>query len=457
MSQEKKVLFMRFHALGIDRLLARSLPLALVLGLLGAALCGLVGLPGQVAHADNPMVTIASPTSFSGPVQTGIRVVGSGWIQGDMVQVFYNKSANNQPCGDPANSQTLAQTNQLPGVSAQTVSAAGAWAANFQWPSNTGIGQFYICAFDTITPMQVTPSNQPFNVLSTALPSITVDKQFPNVGDQITVSGQGFLPGNQPVDLLLAQPDQQTGTKLGTATVGNDGSFTQQVTLPTSPSGQLTIVAVSRTPNSSAPPPLIASAPVTIGATPSTPTPTPTSTPTPDPTATATPTISTTVGSAPPSSKSGLILTALIALLVLVILAIFGVMIWYVAGTRPPAGVAPGGPPPPARARTPATPRRTQENWQSLPDWRAEDDEWEEQQGPWEEDSQGGWNDLPTQWSNEVNPWPQGQGGPAGPGAPPSRSGPASRGNAGAPRSAPPRGPDRDDWQGRARPGQDDW
>jgi hypothetical protein len=451
--QEKKVSFMRSYAPGIDRLLVRSLPLALVLGLLGAMLCGLVGPHGQVAHADNPSVNIVSPSSAQGPVQTGIRVVGAGWNQGAMVQVFYNKSAPNLPCGDPANSQALAQATPIPGFAAPlNLGQNTTWTIDFQWPSTTGIGQFYICAFDTTTPMQVTPSSQPFNVLSTALPAITVDKQFPNVGDQITVSGQGFLPGNQPVDLLLTQPDQQTGTKLGTVTVGNDGSFTQQVTLPASPSGQLDVVAVSRTPVRGALPPLIAKAQVTVGPTPSTPTPGPSPTPTPDPTATATPTTST-VGSAPPTSKSSLILTALIALLVLVILAIFGVMIWYVAGTRPPAGVgAPGGPPPPLRARAPVAPRRTQDSWQSLPDWQAEDDEWEGQQGPWEEDSQGGWNDLPTQWSNEVNPWPQGQG----PGAPPSWSGPAGRGNAGAPRPAPPREPDRDDWQGRARPGQDD-
>jgi hypothetical protein len=420
--------------------------------MLCAALGGLVVPGGQVAHAaPNPGIAIVSPSSASGPVQTGIRIVGSGWNPGDNVQVFYNAPANNSPCGDPNNSQGLAQSNAIPGVPTQTAGADGSWTVDFQWPSNTGIGQFYICAFDVNAPTQVTPSTQPFHVLSTTLPAITVDNAFPNVGDHITVSGTGFLPGNQPIDLTLAQPGQQTGVKLATVTAGNDGSFSQKVTLPMSPSGQLNVVATSRASVSGALPPLSAAQQITVGATPSTPTPGPTNTPTPDPTATTT-TTTTTGASSPASSKSGLILTVLVVLLALVILAIFGVLIWYVAGTRPPAGVgAPGAPPPPTRARAPVAPRRGQGGWQEQAEWQS-DDEWESQQGPWEEDEEGGWSDLPTRWNEEANPWPQ-----SGPGAPPTWSGPAGPGSSGPQRPTPPRGPNRDDWQGRARPGQDDW
>ncbi|HEY7349588.1 MAG TPA: hypothetical protein VH599_14835 [Ktedonobacterales bacterium] len=439
---------MRAHASGIERLLVRSLPLALALGLLGAALSGLAPTSrGPVARADNPSIRIVSPASASGPVQTGIEIVGAGWTAGDMVQVFYNKFADNQPCGDPNNAQALADAHPLPGVSIQ-IPNPDTWKVDFQWPSDTGIGQFYICAFDKNTPTQVTPSNQPFNVLSTSLPSLSVDNSFPHVGEQITVNGQGFLPGNQTVDLLLAQPGQQTGTKLTTARVGNDGSFSQKITLPQSQSGQLDVVAVSRSSVGGAIPPLIASQAITVDPTPLTPTPGPTSTPTPDPTA-STPTGSTTGTSPTTSSKSGLLLTALVLLLALVILAIFGVLIWYVLGTRPPAGAGSAVPPPSApRSRGMGPPRRGQSGgWRSEPG-RQSDDEWESLQGPWEEDEQGGWSDLPTQWSNEANPWPQDQRG---------QSGPADYGNSGAQRPAPPRGPTRDDWQGRARPGQDDW
>jgi hypothetical protein len=414
----------------------------LVLGLLGAALSGLIDARGQVAHADNASITIVSPTTANGPVQTNVQIDGAGWKPGASIQVFYSAPANNQPCGDPNNAQTLAQTNAIPGVGTQTAGGDGSWKVGFQWPSNTGMGSFYVCAFDTTAPTQVTPSAQPFQVLSTTLPAITLSKSFPNAGDQIMVSGSGFLPGGQPIDLVLAQPNQQTGANLGTATADGNGNFTQTVTLPLSPSGQLSVVALSRTPVSGALPPLIASQPITVGAAPATPTPTTVPSVTPSPTATTTAVSTSTTPTS--SSKSSVVLVLLVVALVLVILAIFGVLIWYVAGTRPPANVgAPQASPPPGRARAPVAPRRAQgENWQSLPDWQ-QDDEWEGGQGPWEEDDQGGWNDLPTQWNDGGSAWPQ--SGPAGPG-----------GRGGAQRQAP-RGPNRDDWQGRGRPGQDGW
>jgi hypothetical protein len=447
--REEKVAFMRSHASCIERLLARSLPLALALGMLCAAFSAALAPRWQVAHAANPSLSIVSPVSARGPQQTGVRVVGMGWNPSSSVQLFYSAPTNNQPCGDPNNSQALAQASPLPGVSVQVADPSGAWTIEFQWP-NTGIGQFYICAFDVTTPTVVTPSNQPFQVLSTTPPSIKVDKPFPNVGDQITVDGTGFLPGNQPVDLYLAQLGQQTGAKLATVIVEGDGSFTQQVTLPASPSGQLRITALSRPSVTNAITPMSAETPVTVGATASTPTPTPGGTVTPAATQTTTPSTTGDNG-----ASSNLILVALVVALAMVILAIFGVLIWYVSGTRPPAGLgAPPPGPPPGRSRAPVAPRRSQSGWQGQQGWQGED-EWDGQQGPWEEDDQGGWSDLPAQWPDERNPWPQDQG----PGGPPPWSGPTGRGNSGAQRPTPPRGsnPNRDDWQGRARQGQNDW
>src|SRR5579871_4469219 len=88
---------MRSHASGIERLLVCSLPLALVLGLLGAALGGLVDARGQVAHADNPSITIVSPTTANGPVQTNVQINGAGWNPGASIQVFYSAPANKTP------------------------------------------------------------------------------------------------------------------------------------------------------------------------------------------------------------------------------------------------------------------------------------------------------------------------------------------------------------------------
>jgi hypothetical protein len=441
--REEKVAIMRAHASWIERLLVRSVPLALVLGIVCAALSVVAGPRAQVAHAANPSLNIVSPSSASGPVQTGIRVAGAGWNPSAQVQVFYSAPTDNMPCGDPNNSQALAQTNPLPGVSVQVADPNGNWTIEFQWP-NTAVGQFYICAFDTTAPTAVTPSNQPFQVLSTTTPSISISQSAPNIGDTITVQGNGFLPGNQPIDLYLAPLGQQTGAKLATVTVGGDGSFTQDVTLPASPSGQLSLTALARPAVDGAIPPMSAEVPITVGATASTPTPTPQGTVTPAPDQT-TPTPTTTN-----SSGSGLILVLLVVLLVMVILAILGVLIWYVTGTRPPAGAgAPQAPPPPSRSRAPVAPRRSQASWQSQQGWQAED-EWDGQQGPWEEDDQGGWSDLPTQWSDESAPWPN-----QDPGGPPPWSGPTGRGNSGGQRPLPPRGshPNRDDWQGRSRQG----
>lgn|GEM_PF-1770346 len=442
-----------------DRVFFHRRLLAVLLALVLAVPSLLAGFPGgQAARADNtPSITIASPANPSGPVQTGIRLTGANWTANDTVQVFYNAPGNttNLPCGDPNNPQALAQSQSIPGGT-KTVQGDGTWTLDFQWPSTSGVGSFYLCAFDTTMTTGVAISGQPFKVLSTALPAINLDNTSPNVGDKITVSGAGFLPGNFPVDLTLAPQGSQTqGVLLGTATADGNGNFTQPVTLPLTPSGNLSVVASTRAAVKGAPAPLVASQDVTVGATASTPTPGPTPTPTPDPTATTAPTTATGAGGASSSSGSGLILGLLVALLALVLVAIAGVLIWYFSGTRPPAGAgAPGTPPVPARARAPVAPRRAQSGRPPPAQWS--DDEWEAQQAPWEEDEQGGWGSGTSEWDQGVNPWPtpDGQNQPD-PGFPPR--GPTGRRNTGSQRPSPPRAPNRDDWAGRSRPGQDDW
>ena len=465
--QEEKVSFMRLQVSSRDQRFVRPRPLvlAVALGVMLAALGGLAMAPGaQVAYADAPSITIASPASASGPVQTGIRIAGAGWTPGDTIDLFYSKLNNNQPCGDSTNAQTLAQSQPIPG-SPKTVDQDGTWILDFQWPA-TGTGQFYICGFDTNTSSPATPSGQAFNVLSTATPSITsINPQLPNVGDQVKISGAGFLPGNQTLDLKLASPTNPSqGTSLGTATTDSGGNFTQTVTFPLTLSGGLLLIASSHPSANGAPAPLIAEVDVTVGATPSTPTPTPTSSATPSPAATtpvATATGTTGTGSSE-SSSSGLIVGVLAVLLVLVLVAIFGVLAWYFAGIHPPAGGGSpgtrGGAP---RARAPVAPRHEQqEGWQSLPDWGGEDD-WEGQQGPWEEDDQGAWGPATAEWNQDAGRRPfQNQPNQSGPGFPPPQSGPQGRED-GWPddfqRPSSRRAPYRDGGQGRSRPGQGEW
>ncbi len=441
--REDKVACMCADVWGRSRLWrVRWLP-GLALGVLVAALCGPIAAPGApVARAADPTIVIASPASVSGPVETQLLVAGSGWNPGGNVRLFYNAPANNQPCGDPNDAQNLAQQHPLSNGTITAQQPDGSWTLPVQWPS-TGTGQFYICGFDIADPTLVVASPQPFQVLSPNPPSLDpLQPAFPNVGDQVKISGHGFLPGNQAIDLWLttnpSQPSQ--GASLGTVTADGAGNFAQTVTLPTSQSGNLTIVAQSRPSTQGAPPPLVATMDVTIGATPSTATPGPTGTATSVPTATpvvATP--GTGEGASSGSSAARVILVVLLVLLGLVIAAILGVLVWYFLGIRPPAGagVSAG----PGRPRAPVTPRPSQPGWHSRANWEGED-EWEEQQGPWEEDAQGAWGDAPTQWG----------------GGPPGRSAPASGPQyEGVPRPPRPRPPSRDDWQGRAGPGQDGW
>lgn len=380
---------------GVFRLYAGAL-LACALAFSGSLV---VSLQPGVARAAAPTITIVSPTSASGPTETHMQLSGAGWNPGANVQLYYSQPANGQPCGDPNTAQNQASAHPF-GNGLINVQSNGSWSIQAtQWPDNTGTGQFYICGFDVTNPTQVVASNQQFTVLSNTPPSLDPPQPtFPNIGDQVQIGGHGFLPGNQPIDLWLTQtPNNPTqGASLGTVTSDGAGNFTQQVTLPTNLSGNLSIVAQSRTSVNGAPAPLVASVDVTVGATASTPTASPTGSATPDPTAvvraTATPASAGTGGSSG-SSAGKTILAFLLVLLTMVILAIFGVLIWYFMGIRPPAGGAPL-PSPAGRTRPPVSPpRRGPARRPSQADWPGDDD-WEDQQGPWEEDDQGGWSDV---------------------------------------------------------------
>ncbi len=404
--------------------------------LLALVLCPLLALPGGTARAlgaaahlpaDAPTSNITSPASASGPIQTGVQVKGQGWNPNETIKLFYNPSPQNAPdCGDPNNAAALSQSQALAGP--LTARQDGSWVANFQWPG-TNPGSFAVCAFDPndpTVPPPVVPASRTFQVLSSAFPTIsTPQPAFFNQGDTITVTLTNFLPGNQPIDIKLTNSlaNQANAQLLATVTVDGNGNASQQVTLPATLSGNLQIFAVSHPAPGAAPgvlPPLFASQPLTVGQ--ASPTPGLTNTPSPDPTAPPTATgvpVNTGEGTTPKSSTASTVLTILVVLLGLVILAIFGVLIWYFVGIRPPADVPPAGPamgPPPARTRAPVAPRGgPRERYAPQ-----EDDEWEDQQGPWEEDTQGGWSG--SDWDEGGGYEPPRRGGSAGGGrTPPPR------------------------------------
>src|SRR5690242_4816880 len=183
---------------GVFRLLAGVL-LAVVLAFSGSLL---ISLQPGIARAAAPTITIVSPTSASGPTETHMEVSGAGWNAGANVQLFYSQPANNQPCGDPATAQSQASAHPF-GNGLINVQSNGSWTVQAtQWPDNTGTGQFYVCGYDVTNTTQVVASNKEFNVLSNTPPSLDAPQPaFPNIGDQVQISGHGFLPGNQPIDL----------------------------------------------------------------------------------------------------------------------------------------------------------------------------------------------------------------------------------------------------------------
>ncbi|GGH46086.1 carboxypeptidase regulatory-like domain-containing protein [Microbacterium album] len=93
-------------------------------------------------------------------------------------------------------------------------------------------------------------------------PTISVDHAAPSPGAQVTVKGEGFVPGETVRIELHSQP-----TLLVTTQAGPDGAFTARVTIPvaTAP-GAHTLVAIGESGRT-------ASIPVTVGAVPGTDTP----------------------------------------------------------------------------------------------------------------------------------------------------------------------------------------
>ena len=114
---------------------------------------------------------------------------------------------------------------------------------------------------------------------SLATPALTVDPSTVEAGKSLTVKGTGFAP-KSPVTLTLhSEP-----VEVGTATAGEDGSFTATVTVPAATeAGEHTLVAASASPS------ITASAPLTVTPAPTAPTQEPSAAPSPSSSAAPTP------------------------------------------------------------------------------------------------------------------------------------------------------------------------
>lgn len=192
------------------------------------------------------------------------------------------------------------------GGSAASVTAddGGSFTATILWPGAAGnVGSLYlICASDTANPKtDVITADQQYQVLSAASPRIilaqapssTAKGKAYSAGGPVQVTGSAFVPANTSVAIYVTSSSSFSvqdlaGTPLKTADgsqiVSDDqGAFSAIVILPTSPTGQLFIHAVSTDGVANGatpfPPSLVANHTIQIGAAEATPTVQPSPTP----------------------------------------------------------------------------------------------------------------------------------------------------------------------------------
>ena len=102
-------------------------------------------------------------------------------------------------------------------------------------------------------------------------PAVTVEPSTVEAGKTVTVKGTGFAPESSVTLTLHSEP-----VEVGTATAGEDGSFTATVTVPAATeAGEHTLVAASASPS------VTASAPLTVTRAPAAPTQEPSAAPSP--------------------------------------------------------------------------------------------------------------------------------------------------------------------------------
>jgi hypothetical protein len=297
------------HRRGLPRLpwVAGVLALALALGAV-ALLAG--GTP--VARADSTgSLTIVIPQpptggQVQGPVGTNVTIQGAGLTAGNAYQL----GVATIDAGCSGGFQPLS-------AAPITIGPDGTLAKTFAWPQNaSAIGtSYYICAEDTSAnpPVQ---SQDFFTVLAAtppvihveAVPQPTAGPGTPPAptpkgyyaGEQVTITGDSFLPGGQNLTVYMLTSKITTGADLaagvqlqtvdGSAiTPDTTGHFSTTVTLPGAPQVQtgkhLFLYVVSGDGTADGPPSLAAFREITLQPAP-TPVPTATSVPTVAPTAT---------------------------------------------------------------------------------------------------------------------------------------------------------------------------
>jgi hypothetical protein len=277
---------------------ARALVWRLALVVLGAlALVAATGTP--VTRADGPpSLSIVVPVGLAGP--DGANV--SAQLQGALHKHAYipGYASTGQGCA----AGFVAAT----GLQPVTTNSNGNAVITIPWPQNSGIGTFYVCAQDLSDPTTMIQSSNQYTVLSDAVPSISIvpaPTPTPTPGDttgtppptasgpdgiyttgqQVVVTGSGFLPGGSTVAVYISGDTTKLGMRISDDPVNADtnGNFSTTVTLPGSRAGNLFLQAATLDGHDGMPPSLMAAAPITVRLAP-TPTPTVSPSPVPSPT-----------------------------------------------------------------------------------------------------------------------------------------------------------------------------
>jgi len=181
-----------------------------------AALFFFAPSPHASAASHNLARRLTSSPS-QGPVGAVIVVTGSGMSSPDGTQIDLGYSTDFSNCN--------AATDSQPGI-VQNHAFSG-W---FRWPTNTGTGNFEVCA-------SVHGSNSPFfagmyQVLSATPPQISIAPTVPSAGQQATITGANFLPAGTSVRLVWPAANGLPSTLLATVTSDNNGAFSQAITVP---------------------------------------------------------------------------------------------------------------------------------------------------------------------------------------------------------------------------------
>ena len=268
-----------------------------------------------------PDLTLQSPSTGQGPVNTYVTVVGSNF-PGASTQIY-------------ASSQNNCQAQQGLLATSSAISGGQLPPTTFIWPTSLGEGTYYICATG------MTGSAPVFTVLSNNPPSLTLSTTVDPINQPVTIRGTNFLglPGTGTLVLMI----QTTGYQayLPSVTVAADGSFslqwTPQLTIGSSAQfiGSDTL-QVTSSPEGNAAPALQATASLTLQAASAS---TPVVTPTVPSSNGAPPTTPTT------SQTPTALLVGVFALLAVVLLGVLGWLVYVLLKNRQRQVPPPGYPP----------------------------------------------------------------------------------------------------------------